>query len=101
MRFEWDFSKANTNELKHGVSFDVARRVFDDPYALMEQDRVKDGELRWRTIGIVNGLILLMVAHTIGVYEDEVEETVRIISARRANRGERKRYEKDYQKNFF
>jgi uncharacterized DUF497 family protein len=49
--FEWDDVKANTNERKHGVHFDDAMLVFSDPYALVEQDRIEGGELRWQTFG--------------------------------------------------
>jgi uncharacterized DUF497 family protein len=45
--FEWDAAKAASNERKHGVSFDDATLVFLDPYALIDQDRIEDAELRW------------------------------------------------------
>jgi hypothetical protein len=44
--FEWDEAKAKRNKRKHGVSFDDAMLVFADPFALVEQDRVEDGEFR-------------------------------------------------------
>ncbi len=59
----------------------------------MEQDRIVAGELRWRTIGLVEGVATLPVAHT--TLEWGEDEMVRIISARRANRHERKRYEEN------
>ncbi len=62
----------------------------NDPDALVEQDRIEGGELRWQTIGTVNGTLLLLVAHTVAFGDDEADETIRIISARRANRRERK-----------
>jgi hypothetical protein len=99
-RFEWDSAKARTNLRKHGITFEIASHVFDDPDALMEQDRVEGGELRWQTIGIADGLLLLLVAHTVDLDDDEPDETIRIISARRADRRERKRYEKERQKNY-
>jgi uncharacterized protein len=46
--FEWDEAKAQRNRAKHGVSFQLASRVFEDSDALMLQDRVEDGEERWR-----------------------------------------------------
>jgi uncharacterized DUF497 family protein len=98
--FEWDDAKAKKNQRKHGISFDIACHVFDDPDALVEQDRIEGGELRWQTIGTVNGLVLLLVAHTVEFDDEAIEETIRIISARRANRSERKRYEKECQKNY-
>ena len=48
--FEWDDVKASTNERKHGVRFDDAMLVFSDPYALVEQDRIEGGELRWQPL---------------------------------------------------
>ena len=44
IQFEWDEGKNRANRLKHGVSFETAALVFDDPFALMHQDRVVDGE---------------------------------------------------------
>ena len=91
MRFEWDDEKNASNYLKHRVLFETATLVFDDPDYVMEQDRDVDGEERWQSIGRVEGVLLLMVAHTV---EDEGdEELVRIISARRVTRYERRRYE--------
>jgi uncharacterized DUF497 family protein len=96
--FEWAPSKARFNERKHGVSFEIAMHVFDDPGALVEQDRIEDGEPRWQTLGLVGGVLLLLVAHT--VYEEEEDEVVRIISARRADAKERRRYEKERQEKY-
>ena len=94
-RFEWDPAKEASNIRKHGVYFDDAALVFADPFAILEHDRIVDGELRWQTLGMAGGFLLLLVAHTI--YDDEKgTEIVRIISARRALRHERKRYEQNY-----
>lgn len=90
-KFEWDENKNVINRNKHGVDFQTASFVFDDPNFLSEQDRVVDGEERWQTIGMVGGLVILMVAHT--VREDENTEIIRIISARKATSKERKHYE--------
>lgn len=95
--FEWDETKAESNERKHGVTFEDARGVFDDPNAILEQDRIVDGEARWIALGIVNGESVIVVAHS--VEETPTEETIRIISARRANREERRRYGKNREKN--
>jgi uncharacterized protein len=93
IRFEWDPIKARTNHRKHGISFEEAVNVFDDPYALFEQDRIDNetGELRWQAIGLVEEVVLLLVAHT--VREEGQDELIRLISARRATRKERNRYE--------
>jgi uncharacterized DUF497 family protein len=92
-RFEWDPTKAADNLRKHGVSFQTAARVFTDRYALVELDRIENGEERWHTIGLVEGVLMLIVAHT--VREQDDLEVIRIISARHANRRERRRYEEE------
>ena len=88
----WEDRKSLANLKKHGVSFESARLVFDDPLHLSRQDRVVDGELRWQTIGMAGGAVLLLVAHTWRETE-EGEEHIRIISARKATKTERKVYE--------
>lgn len=93
-RFEWDASKAASNLAKHRVSFEIAARAFADPFLLMEQDRIENGEHRWQTLGMVDGRLVLVVAHTVGEDDDGVE-IIRIISARRAEPKERKRYEQN------
>jgi uncharacterized DUF497 family protein len=97
IRFEWDEIKNRANQRKHGVSFEVAARLFADPFAVSEQDRVEGGERRWRTIGLVEGRLLLLVAHTAREADEEggLVEIVRIISARPATRQERRRYEEE------
>lgn len=72
----------------------MATRVFADPFAVVDQDRIENGELRWQTLGIVDGDLLLLVAHTVQDHEGEIE-AIRIISARRAKPKERKRYEQN------
>lgn len=94
IRLEWDPAKAKLNLRKHRVSFETAARVFADPLALMEQDRIEHGEWRWRTLGRVEGHVLLVVAHTVHDDEDGAE-TLRLISARRADPKESKRYEEE------
>jgi uncharacterized DUF497 family protein len=90
--FEWDEQKAEINLRKHGIRFEDAARVFDDPLAVTDQDRIENGEQRWQTVGMADGYLLLLVAHTVR-FEDEGIEVVRIISARRVDRAERRRYE--------
>lgn len=91
---EWDPEKAQTNYQKHGVRFEMAVLVFDDPLAVAIQDRYENGELRWQTLGMVNGFLLLLVAHTVRNMESG-SELVRIISARRPTKKEKRRYEND------
>jgi len=97
MRFMWDPEKAASNLRKHGVSFEIALRAFANPLARSEQDRTEGGEERWQTLGMVEGHLLLLVAHTVQE-EDERSlhvEVIRIISARAADRKERRRYEQE------
>jgi uncharacterized protein len=91
-RFEWDEAKAKANLQKHKVSFETATRAFADPLALTEQDRIEGGEYRWQTLGLVDGVVLLLVAHTLREDRDS-REVIRIVSARRADPKERRRYE--------
>lgn len=93
IRFVWDPEKAATNWRDHKVRFEVATRVFADPFAWTAQDRIENGEMRWQTLGVVEGSFhVLLVAHTVSEDEDGTE-VIRIISARRADQKERKRYE--------
>jgi uncharacterized DUF497 family protein len=80
---------------KHGVSFEEASQVFRDPLYLSVQERIEGGEARWQTLGLVEGLLLLAVAHTVREERDDgiSVEVIRIISARPATRKERRRYE--------
>jgi uncharacterized DUF497 family protein len=94
--FEWDPAKARANQRKHAISFEIALHVFEDPDALVEQDRIEGSEYRWQTLGMVGGVLLLLVAHT--VRSEGEDEVIRIISARRADRKEKQRYEKERQK---
>ncbi len=93
MKFSWDEEKNTINKEKHGISFEAAQYVFDDPFFIAVQDRFVEGEERWQTIGTVAGVTLLLVAHT--WTEDADEEYIRIISARLANRKERQNYERN------
>ncbi|MBI1922247.1 MAG: BrnT family toxin [Geobacter sp.] len=90
----WDQNKNRSNRQKHKVSFELASLIFEDPFQMNRLDRVVDGEERWQTIGMVNGVLLLLVAHT---WEDaDGEMVIRIISARKADAHERKRYEETH-----
>jgi len=90
MIFVWDPKKDRVNRRKHGVSFEVAARVFGDRGAVSYIDRVVEDEERWHTIGFAGGLVLLLVVHT--VEEEGGEEKVRIISARKADSREQSLY---------
>jgi uncharacterized DUF497 family protein len=94
MRIAWDEAKSRANRLKHRVSFETARLVFDDPLHVSVPDRHEHGEERWKTIGLVGSVVILVVAHTYG--EENGEEIVRIISARKATKSERGRYQDEF-----
>ena len=96
MRFEWNHDKDRANQAKHKVSFDTACLVFDDPYHISIQDRFDNDEERWQTLGMVGGATLLLVAHI--VIEKKHEDTIRIISARKATKKERHFYEQTHKK---
>jgi uncharacterized DUF497 family protein len=80
LKFEWDPAKAQSNLAKHGVSFELAARVWDDPLHVVLFDRFEDGEHRWHAVGLVGEVVLLVVVHTYPDADDE--ERVRIIGAR-------------------
>jgi uncharacterized DUF497 family protein len=53
VEYSWDERKNRANRKKHGVSFEMASLVFDDPLHISVQDREVDGEARWQTIGMI------------------------------------------------
>ena len=84
--FEWDERKAAVNLRRHRLSFQTASRVFNDVFALIEQDLSEAyGEDRFISTGMVDG-VLLTVVYT------ERGERIRIISARKANTNEQRKY---------
>ena len=88
MKIEWDPRKARSNLRKHRVSFEEAATAVGDPLAMTGDDPDHSmTEDRYITFGVSARGRLLVVAHT------EEHETIRIISARVANKGERKLYE--------
>ena len=86
--FEWDEKKASENVKKHGVSFEEAATVFGDPFSITIYDPLhsKD-EDRFVILGLSNKNRLLVVVHT------DRYNKIRIISARKATKRERKQYE--------
>jgi uncharacterized DUF497 family protein len=86
--FEWDAKKAESNRRKHGVTFDEASTTFSDPLSLLMPDPDHSvGEERYLVLGMSNRRRLLVVAFA------ERSPSTRLISARRATRRERRRYE--------
>jgi uncharacterized DUF497 family protein len=92
MRFEWNEDKSRSNRKKHGVAFEAAVKVFNDPFLLLIEDRITEGEQRWRAIGAAEAAILLVVHVYRTESEHGEEEITRIISARPANKSERRKY---------
>ena len=90
MLFLWDPAKAEQNTKKHGVSFEMAQTVFEDPLHLSVLDAREHGEERWITIGRNAHLKTLVVVHTYAS-SDAGREIIRIISARKATRKEIKK----------
>jgi uncharacterized DUF497 family protein len=88
IKFEWDSRKARDNVRKHGIDFNEASTVFADTLSITIPDPVhSEDEERWITMGLSNRQRLVVVVHT------EEEETIRLISARAADRFERRKYE--------
>ena len=87
MLFEWDDRKAAHNVAKHGVPFEYAVRVFLDPHRLDGGDTRRDySEQRWLTLGKIEGR-LFAVAYT------PRGKVIRLISARKANEREQRKYD--------
>lgn len=89
MNFEWDPRKARSNLDKHGVSFVEAGRVLFDPRRIETYDGTgADGEDRWKTIGMVE-VVLLTVVYTVRGNDADI---IQLISARKADSHERAQY---------
>ena len=89
MRFEWDPPKAEANLRAHGVSFAEAVTILEDDFALTREDPAAVDEPRFVTLGLSNLANLLVV-----VYAYRGPDTMRLISAWKANKRQRKAYEK-------
>ena len=87
--FEWDENKNQANIRKHGVSFEQAVRIFEGPCLTWIDDRDIYSEMREVSIGMIDGAATVIVVHA------DRNNITRIISARAANRRERRRYAKE------
>jgi len=85
MRFEWDERKRKANVAKHGIDFADARIVFAGATFTFEDDRYTYEEQRFVTLGMLRGVSVAM-AHT------ESDDTIRVISMRKATKNEQERY---------
>ncbi|SRR5258706_16361183 len=93
MRFDWDSRKAGANIQKHRISIEEACTIFADRSILTGYEgRHSTGEDRWISMGLSVAARLLVVAHTWPEPDQDGEETLRIINARRANQRERAAY---------
>ena len=91
MRFEWDDNKNRINKSKHGISFETAVKVWDDPFHWTYFDRVDNGERRMHCLCTVGA-----AAVSLAVYmerDSDGEEIIRVIGARRATRHEKYAWE--------
>ena len=86
--FEWDINKAASNQKKHGISFEEAQSVFYDDFAAQFYDDNSESEDRFLMLGMSSEARILIVCHC----ERDSGNTIRIISARKATRSERKFY---------
>ena len=90
MQFEWDEEKNRRNKAKHGISFELAVQVWNDPAHWCYFDRFEGDEMRMHCVGTVGTATILLV-----VYVDKEldgEEITRIIGARRATAHEKRAY---------
>ncbi len=93
MQIEWDENKNRANQKKHGISFETAREIFEDPFHISKLDhRFNYFEERWITIGSAKNQAIIVIANLF--FSEDGEEIIRIISAREADRKERRSYEK-------
>ena len=100
MGWTWGPKKAAADRIKHGLSFETAILVFDDPFHASKPDPHPDDD-RWHTVGLI-GPVLLLAIHTWPEAETEHGEPIgRIISARKATAHERKAHEKAYEEGNF
>jgi len=92
LKFEWSNEKSNLNVEKHQISFDEAKEVFLDPMHISKLDHRFDYfEERWITLGMAAKDKILVVANMF--FDENGEEIIRIVSARKANLNERVFYE--------
>ena len=86
MKFEWDEHKRKINLSKHGFDFRDAKKVFDTPMVIAPDDREDYNEERWLGVGMLDGRVVAVI------FTEADEETIRIISLRKAVSHERAMY---------
>ena len=88
LRFEWDSKKAQSNRKRHGITFEESSTIFGDPLSITVHDPAHSiGKDRFITIGTSVNDKLIVVVHT------DRNDIIRIISARKATKNERRQYE--------
>lgn len=99
MDFIWDETKNRSNRCKHGLSFESVKEVFKDPYLLSWlDDRFDNDEERWIGLGCIDSALIVVVSHTFRSEQDD-QEIIRLISARKASKKEQEIYWKYRTKN--
>lgn len=93
MQFEWDENKNEINLRKHKIDFSDVPIVFKGPMLIDYDDRQDYGEERWIGMGLMNDILVIVI------FTERGEDTIRIISARKANQKECKRYYEAITKN--
>lgn len=88
MKFEWNEDKRLINLQRHGIDFVDVRKVFDNEVYTIIDDRFDYGEIRFFTLGLLNGRVIV-IAHA------QTEDVIRIISARKANKYDQEKYFKE------
>ncbi len=94
MQFEWDKEKDRANRTKHGISFEEAKIIFEDPVLTAQDDREDYGEERFVSYGQLGALVIVAVVHT------SRGGRIRLISACKANRKERQAYYEHLEETF-
>lgn len=90
MNFEWDEDKNRENIRKHGLSFDETWKIFETPVLEELDERTYHGEQRWNGIGLLDNRIVVVT------FTHRAEDTIRIISLRKALKHERKNFEQGF-----
>ena len=90
--YEWDADKNRKNVEKHGIDFQTAKRIFDNPIVTRRDERKDYKEIRYISIGVIDKIAVIVVVHT------NREGRTRLISARPASRRERRIYYEQIQK---
>ncbi|RIK32022.1 MAG: hypothetical protein DCC56_05105 [Anaerolineae bacterium] len=94
MKFIWDRSKNEANIKKHELDFADAYKVFESPMLVGLDEREEYGEDRWIGIGLMENRVVVIV------FTEPDEDSVRVISFRKATTDERNKYEQEYKNQF-